>query len=166
MEINAQQMEATPRLREQQAQPPHKQAGQGAGFETLLNQQLRTEAGAAHDPLTPGVAPGQAYNPVFLENAQDQEALDPDSAVLMEAFAQASGTLDLWDSYTQTLGSSTSTAALRDAWNLLEGIESQVGQMRGNPARAQSPELDSILNELEVLAATEKFKFNRGDYIG
>lgn len=30
--------------------------------------------------------------------------------------------------------------------------------------RGKNPGFDSLLNELEVMTATEKFKFNRGDY--
>lgn len=162
MEINTQNMEALLHLQETQAQLPRKQ--QGTAFDSILNQQLNA------DPAVPGLDPALSrlpgmYGPIMVENPEQSEALDSDSAVLMEAFNQASGTLDMWDSYLQTLGNPTSQTALRDAWGLLQGIDAQVTQMRTNPSRSRSPELDAILNELEVLTATEKFKFNRGDYI-
>lgn len=164
MEINTQQMEALLHLQEQQAQLPRKQSNHAQGFETLLNEQLGRET----PQITPDIASGalaSIYPPAMLEGADNSEAVDPDSAVLQAAFEQASGALDLWDSYRRTLGTSTTDTALRDAWNLLEGIDAQMSQLRDNPARARSSALDSILKELEVMATTERFKFNRGDYI-
>lgn len=161
MEINTQNMEALLHLQEQQAQLPRKQQNQTGGFDSLLTNQLNTVTGLPNMELarTPGI-----QLPIMLDESEQTETLDADSAVLMEAFDQASGTLDLWDSYRRTLGNPASNTALRDAWGLLEGIDQQVRQIRGNSVR--NPELDSILDELEILTATEKFKFNRGDYIG
>lgn len=162
MEINTQNMEALLHLQEQQAQLPRKQTGAGSGFDSLLNQRLGAENPVAQlDPALVGNA--GIYSTLMLEQPEHAENLDTDSAVLMEAFNQASGTLDLWDSYRRTLGNATNATALRDAWGLLEGIDSQVNQLRN--ASARNPELDAILNELEILSTTEKFKFNRGDYI-
>lgn len=164
MEINTQQMEALLHMQEQQAQLPRKQPNSVQGFENLLSQQLAQDAPL----LVPEVVPG-AITPVYpqavLDATEKSDAVDPDSAVLQAAFEQASGALDLWDSYTLTLGTSTTDTALRDAWELLEGIDAQVAQLRDSPARGRNSTLDSILNGLEVLAATERFKFNRGDYI-
>ena len=104
---------------------------------------------------------------MLLNGAGQSQAADPDAEILQEAFNQASGTLDLWDSYAKTLGSSSSGAgSLRDAYALLQGIDSQVAQLKQGSAgvRGQNPGFDSLLNELEVMTATEKFKFNRGDY--
>jgi hypothetical protein len=49
---------------------------------------------------------------------------------------------------------------------MLCGMEDQVGLLRDNlnKSGAGSEELEAVVNELEVLAATEKFKLNRGDY--
>lgn len=163
MEINTQQMEALLHLQEQQSQLPRKQSSPAGGFDALLNQQLATETGAPLAPAVPGV--GALYGPLHVDTPETDATVDADTAVLMEAFNQASGTLDLWDTYTTTLGNSHTDTALRDAWGMLQGIDAQMAQMRANPMRSKSPALDSLLNELEVLTTTEKFKFNRGDYI-
>lgn len=164
MEINTQQMDALLKLQEQQAQLPRKQTGQATGFEALLNRQLESNpAQPAQDTGRLGRA--EIYSQILVDEAAPGEQLDPDSAVLLEAFEQASGTLDLWDSYAKTLGTSATDTALRDAWGLLQGIDAQVAGLRDHPARGKSSALDSILNELEVMATTEKFKFNRGDYL-
>lgn len=165
MEINTQQMEALLHLQEQQAQLPRKQqSGSAPGFEELLARQLGQDIPLNALDITGNARTSTFAHPI-LESGDSAEATDPDTAVLQAAFDQASGALDLWDSYTRTLGTSTSDSALRDAWGLLEGIDAQVAQLRDNPARARSSALDSMLNELEILAATERFKFNRGDYL-
>lgn len=163
MEINTQQMEALLHLQEQHAQLPRKQQNSATGFESVLAQQMGLDAGLGASQAVPGAAP--VFSPLLLENTDANRAADPDTAVLLEAFNQASGTLDMWDSYKRTLAASTTDSALRDAWGMLQGIDAQVSQMRNNPLRSQNAGLDSLLNELEVLTATEKFKFNRGDYI-
>ena len=164
MEINTQQMEALLHLQEQQAQLPRKQANSGTGFEEILSQQIgldTTMPGA--DPRLLGMQ--GLYPPLGVQGSDSPAATDADTAVLLEAFDQASGTLDMWENYKNTLATSSTDTALRDAWAMLQGIDAQVTQMRGNPLRATSQELDSLLNELEIMTATEKFKFNRGDYL-
>ena len=91
---------------------------------------------------------------------------DPTEDVLQDAFTQASGTLDMWDSYVSTLGDAGNNGSLRQAYALLQGIDGQVASLKENTAglRGQNPGLDTLVNNLEVLATTEKFKFNRGDY--
>lgn len=166
MEINTTQLEALRQLQEQSSQTPRKSAGQNTGFDAILNQQLGTglPAGLGESAIAANEQ-AEIYSRIMLNQGDSAgEAEDPDTAVLMAAFDQASGTLNLWDSYARTLGTSTTGTALRDAWGMLQGIDAQVAQLRDNPARAKSSALDSILNELEIMTATEKFKFNRGDY--
>lgn len=167
MEINTQQMEALLQLQEQQAQLPHRNGAQADGFEALLARQLdsaskETWTGQAPAPL----AQSGIYNPIQMDShAGGQESEDPDMAVLQAAFDEASGALDLWDSYASALGSARPGAGLRDAYSLLEDIDARVAQLGQNPMRGKNAALDAMLNELEILSAAEKFKFNRGDYI-
>lgn len=167
MEINTQQLEALFHLQEQQTQLPRKTQGQPQGFEELLNSQLAGQGSQNVRPDTLAALDAQAamFNPAIEPATEDTVALDPDEAAIQAAFDQAAGTLDLWDRYTRTLGSSPADTALREAWGLLEGIDAQVGAMRANPAFSANDAIKGILNELEVMSATEKFKFNRGDYI-
>lgn len=167
MEINTQQLEALLQLQEQQAQLPRRSGNPAQGFDALLNDELAADIAntGAVNPLAAREAQGSMYSQMLLNTTEANEALSPEAAVLQAAFDQASGTLDLWDRYARTLGASPTDTALRDAYSLLEGIDTQVMQLRASPAASASPELNSLINELEVLAATEKFKFNRGDYI-
>lgn len=103
---------------------------------------------------------------MLLGTTEENSAVNPDEDLLQEAFAQASGTLDLWDSYVNALGKPGAGESLRDAYSLLQGIDSKVAELKQGTVgvRGQNPGFDSLLNELEVMTATEKFKFNRGDY--
>lgn len=164
MDINVQQLEGMLHLQEQQAQLQRKNPGlTGTGFDALLAQQLG--AGAEQAVFDPAVtANAGLYNQIKLSETESVSEIDPDMAVYQAAFDQASGALDLWDNYARTLGASTSNTALRDAYAMLEGIDGQVSLLKASPAAGKSAALDAIINELEVLSATEKFKFNRGDY--
>ena len=168
---NIDQMEALLRLQAQQAeQVPKKQAGQAGVFGAALAEALGAapaQVGAAGGIRPPGAGSAEMISQMLLGATEQSQAADPDAAVLQEAFAQASGTLDLLDSYAKTLGSSVDGGSLREAYALLEGINSQVAQLRESTdgVRGKNPGLDSLLNELEVMAAAEQFKFNRGDYI-
>lgn len=109
MEINTEQLEALLRQQEQQAGTVRRQTGQSGGFDAILAQQLGTgteQANAAASPLSPGAAQAGMISQMLLNGAGQSQAADPDAEVLQEAFNQASGTLDLWDSYAKTLGSS------------------------------------------------------------
>ncbi len=168
MEINTEQLEALLRQQEQQATTACRQTGRSGGFDAILAQQLggAEQTNVAGGLLPPGAAQAGLISQMLLNGAEQSQAADPDAEILQEAFTQASGTLDLWDSYAKTLGSSADGGSLRDAYALLEGIDSQVAQLKQGTAgvRGKNPGFDSLLNELEVMTATEKFKFNRGDY--
>lgn len=167
MEINTQNLEALLQLQEQQAQLPRKSNNQAKGFEALLQNQMAAEGanGSTINPLAAQEAQANLYSQLILETQNTDTAMNPDMAVLDAAFQQASGTLDMWDKYAAILGSSPADSALRDAYSLLEGIDDRIGEMRNNPAITGNIALNGLLNELEILSTTEKFKFNRGDYL-
>ena len=59
------------------------------------------------------------------------------------------------------------TPDLKSAYGLLRDLDGQIDGFKSRyPTAGQDmPELAAMLNELDVLAATEKFKLNRGDYL-
>lgn len=73
--------------------------------------------------------------------------------------------LTQWDTYTDQLASGSGGDSLKKAYGLLENIQSGVQQLKTSLAGSSSSGLDSMANELEVMAVTEKIKFNRGDYV-
>jgi len=75
------------------------------------------------------------------------------------------GILNQWEKYSgQLAGGQT---GLRQAYGTLENIHSGVKRLRDeHPGLdGHSPQLSSLVNELEVMTVTEKIKFNRGDYL-
>lgn len=165
MEISTQNIEALLQLQEQQAQLPRRSNNPTQDFEALLNNELTADAQSkVGNPLALQEAQANFFSQLIMEAPKTEAVTNPDMAIFEEAFSQASGTLDMWDKYASILGSSPADSALRDAYSLLEGIDSRIGELRNNAAISNNPELNGLLNELEVLSATEKFKFNRGDY--
>lgn len=162
MEINTQQMEALLHLQEQQAQLPRKNVPQADGFGALLASQLDNQAVSGQNIMDPALTGLTLVNQIMVTESHDN--VDADRAVMQAAMEQATGALDLWDNYTLALGS-PGTNSLRDAYSLLEGIDGQIAQLRSSPAMGKSAVFDGLVNELEILAATEKIKFNRGDYL-
>lgn len=76
--------------------------------------------------------------------------------------------LSQWENYADQLAATPQ--GLRKAHDILSQIFSEIGQLKANwlqdsaPA-GPGPGLKSMLDELEVLAVTERIKFDRGDYI-
>lgn len=167
MEIDTQQIEALLRQQEQQAASQRSRAG-GASFDDILLQQLGGVEGAAGNaiPLPPGAARAGLISQLLLSGTGAPQAANADEAVMQAAFDGASGALDLLDAYARAVDSGQA-GSLRQAYGLLEGIDRQVATLKENTSelRGLNPGLDGLLNELEILATTEKVKFNRGDYL-
>lgn len=156
-------------LQQQEQTAIRRTGGDNSAFEAALAQEMGTSEAAttAGMPPMPGANRAGLISRMLLGDAEESSALSPEEAVFEEAFSQASGALDLWDSYTQAIGSTRAESSLRDAYALLEGIDNTVSSLRKDTSglRGQNPGFDSLLNELEILTTTEKIKFNRGDYL-
>ena len=169
MKVTNDQLEALLRQQSQSSSTSRAQTAQGGGFEAALTEQMGLENAVATSAF-PTAAAGQASQASMISQmllgTTQTESADIDEDVIQTAFSQASGTLDMWDSYVNALGSSGQGGSLREAYSLLQGIDGQVAALKTNTAavRGQNTGLDSLVNELDVMTATEKFKFNRGDY--
>lgn len=142
----------------------------GDGFEELLTRQLMQGEQKDNTDLLRALG-----DPLRLANIDvmtlgglnaAEESGDADSALLESLTAGLASGLDGLDSYAKGLGDQSSDG-LRRAWSVLESLDGTIAGMRQDLGKLSQPnaELESMLNELEVLAATEKFKFNRGDYL-
>lgn len=138
------------------------QTGQAGSFDSILNSQLGTPAAASH-PGSAGMAGNASLIASMLLGDTGENSADSEIALLDVAYAKASGALDLFDSYARSIGND---ASLRESYSLLEGIDSQVKALRQSTTglRARNQDFDNLLNNLEAMTVTEKFKFNRGDY--
>lgn len=72
--------------------------------------------------------------------------------------------LTQWEKYSQTLGRTQDS--LRDGFGLLTAIRHNIQEVKedlhNNPHLGEK--LHTLVAELDILATTEEFKFNRGDY--
>jgi uncharacterized protein YoxC len=79
---------------------------------------------------------------------------------------QVDALLNKWENYAQQL--QKPEEGLKQSYQTLEEINSAVKMLQDNMPESgkQSEQLQPLLNELEIMAVTEKIKFNRGDYTG
>lgn len=75
-------------------------------------------------------------------------------------------TLGSIDRYASML-SDRNADTLKSAYGELDALDSSLAELRKNLGRLSraEPALEGMVNELEVLAATERIKFDRGDYL-
>lgn len=142
--------------------------GSGGDFGTLLSREL---AGAeAAQPVASVMPPGaMGINPLLMvlptDGAAGATAAVPAADDLDQAMEQLDGLLDNWDAYARELRQGGASGGLRGAYSMLQGIDSSLRDFkRAMPNLSDHEGLAAVVNELEVMAATEKFKFNRGDY--
>ena len=164
MKINNQHLEALRQVQEQSLKVGvTKPSGMGEFAKTLAQ-----ELGAAE---TPGINAGVTRQVSLGELAAGMGISLPTTAVgadmdATEAMIQLSGLLDGFDVYAQILGSG-GEKNLKTAYTALEQLSGMVAALRSSLSDvvAKHPGLNDVFNELEVLAHTEQFKFNRGDYL-
>lgn len=138
----------------QSEQNKAEKAGSPSGFAGLLDQEVAkaegSQANALGAPLPPLTSPVLAAQ--GLESVSE-EAADPVAAL--------DGLLDKWENYAAGLGSGQS---LKQVHGALEDLEAETARVR--ELAQDDPGLSAVADELEVLAVTERTKFNRGDYTG
>ena len=141
--------------------------GDAQAFQAALSERLDTGTVQAENavPSMPGGAQTELISQLLL-GAGDGGGSAQAAGAAQIAFHDASGALDMWDSYVQTLGSGR-RESLRDAYALLEGISSKLSDLKRSAAAVeeQMPGFGDLVNRLDVLTTSERFKFNRGDYV-
>lgn len=157
MKIRPDQIEG---VQPEQTQRKNKANEPGQAFGDLLNQEVAKSAPAGQ---AAGVAPPPVVNPLIGAQAAApvQQIAEDGQAVA----GQVESILDKWDNYAEQLAGSE--VGLKSAYGTLEEIAGDVAAIRNDrPDLASThPQLSSIVDEVDALAATEQFKFNRGDYV-
>jgi hypothetical protein len=164
MKIGTEQLEALQRQEQTQKKTTGGVSSTG-DFGALLSQELAgTEASQSAASVAPPGATG--IDPLLMASSvEGVDATSADATGLDEAMAQLDGLLDNWDAYARELGQGASSGGLRGAYSMLQGIDSSLRDLKQTmPNLSDHEGLAAVVNELEVMAATEKFKFNRGDY--
>jgi hypothetical protein len=152
----------------QQEQAAQKAQSKGEGFEAMLAEELRQPGGGAQGTLLPPLgAQAGVISQMLLDPLDQAESANPLENALQQSLQQASGLLDSMTAYVNALSARGADGNLKAIYPLLEGLERQVGALRQGalPLEEKHTGLANLINELEVLATAEKFKFNRGDYI-
>ncbi len=124
-------------------------------FAEVLSGAVSQEAQASARQAAPLAPPVASLAQVQAVQAAQAAASGDEAVVRME------GILERWENYAANLRE-VPGASLRSAWAELEGISGEVEQVKG--LTAGNPGLRGLADELEVLAVTERIKFNRGDY--
>ena len=135
----------------------------GQGFENLLAQQLGQDIGGT-GAASSHVAGLNGLNPMLLAGQIESDASD-DAELFSGILNQTDDLLGAWEQYAKTLGSSDQVGG-KSAWAMLAGMDAKIQGLRADMGKlgTQNSGLDAVINELDVLTTTEKFKFNRGDY--
>ena len=151
----------------QQEQAAQHAKSKGEGFEAMLAKELRQPGGGTQgaQPPPPGAQAG-VISRMLLEPLDQAESANPLEDALQLSFQQASGLLDSMNAYLNALSAFGVDGSLKAIYPLLEGLEQQMDSLKQGAASGEEHAgLASLINELEVLTTTEKFKFNRGDYV-
>lgn len=130
-------------------------------FSELFARQLDTEQSAAATGADGIQAQPQAAS--ALSFGAPVETADT-GRPLRVATQLMDGMCDTVDQYADSL--TRRDSGLKEAYGLLQSLSSQIDDFKTRfPDAGESmPELAGILNELDVLAAAETYKLNRGDY--
>lgn len=170
MKIRTEQLDSLFKQQELLAKKPTAPGQQGFGA-TLAKEMGLAEGTQASSTLPLPGSQNAVVGQMLLGATENTAAPATDmEAVLQQALQQASGALDTWDSYVgalQQAGKGGVQTTLRDAYGLLQGLDGQIAALKqgAQPVLGQNPALADIVQELDVMTATEKFKFNRGDYV-
>ncbi|MCL1915831.1 MAG: hypothetical protein FWG17_03890 [Desulfovibrionaceae bacterium] len=131
------------------------------GFESLLARELQQVQDSQTAPA-PEIAQSASVLTTRIRTAQEVTALPEDTD--KEAFmTRLDELLGQWEQYAATLNDS-SGAALKNIHHLLGDLGGQISGLKASMPESAAG-LRGLVNELEVLAITEEFKLNRGDYL-
>jgi hypothetical protein len=157
MKISTEQLQLLAREQAKKGQGTN----EGAGFNDLLAKEMKGDSTTAASTAKQTAVPHAGIlglNPLF---ATQQVNPSIDQQEIMNTM---DGVLDQLDQYAKKLGSSD--VNLRNVYQELQGIGQQMDRLRETMQSqgTSSPELDALYTEMDILATTETFKFNRGDY--
>lgn len=157
MKISTEQLRA---IQEQEARRTRQSKAPG-DFAGILAEQLQPQTGKAEGPGLSLPLQDAAMPPGILEDAAPAAP-----ALFEEAAGELEDMFATLDRYAGQLAAGEN-ADLRGAFGLLQDMNARISSFkeRHPDAAVEQPELSALLNEIETLAVTETFKFNRGDYL-
>lgn len=135
-------------------------------FAAVLAQQLGGESASQASGLS--VPPLAGYAALDISGDQSTGSVEASGQYTEEEQAVMNNVDNLlakWENYADQLASGSGGDSLKQAYGVLENIETGVKQLKDDLPSDVNAGLGSLVNELEVMTVTEKIKFNRGDYI-
>lgn len=141
-----------------------RRAGTGEGFGELLSKELDAPETTAASGLLPPAAPLLPYQLAATGESAATEASTTAGQEVMDTLDTIMGE---WENYASQIAGTGTGDALRKADGALASIESDVAGLKSSyPGLGKDhPGLQSVVDEMEILAVTERIKFNRGDYL-
>ena len=131
---------------------------------------LAKETGSSGEAQSTGLAapPLSSLTGIDLASHQGVETTDAVGDITEQQRAVMNNIdtlLAKWENYADTLAAGSGGDSLKQAYGVLQNIESGVQQLKDDLPEGANANLGSLVNEMEVMTVTEKFKFNRGDYL-
>lgn len=136
------------------------------GFGDLLAKEVGKAAGGAPAQAAAAPPPGADLSSQILA-AQAAAGVGETSDSGRNVMESLETLLNEWENYAARLQAPSANLNLRQANGMLENIEQGVASLKTkNPGLEKDhPGLKAMVDEIEILAVTERIKFNRGDYI-
>ncbi len=169
MKINS-ELERILRAQQQTQTVKTKSADSSTAFEDLLQGAMQKQDATRLD---------EGISLANLERSPQNMRIEAEDIERLQASDEASGTysrqallneiensLSSLDLYTQSIQSQNASFNMKQAWQGLTAFNQSVNDLRQNYASLseQDSSLDAMINDLEIMAVTETYKFNRGDY--
>jgi len=161
MKIHPDQVRAT----EQEQARARRTAEADAGFGDLLAREVgKAEEQTAAQAVAP--PPGAGLSSMVLA-AQAAAGTGENSESGQSVMDNLETLLDEWEEYATQLQEPSASLNLRQANGVLENIEQGVAALKESypGLGSAAPGLQAVVDEMEILAVTERIKFNRGDYL-
>lgn len=148
----------------EQGEAHRKPKADGTDFESMLARELQNGSTAQGGAVsTEQNVAALAMQIRSVQELGGSAAVDQSDSIYTESVDKL---LNKWDLYGQALAR-PDAASLKDVNSLLDGMSEELAALK-----TALPELEGdnaglagLVNELEVLATTERIKFNRGDYL-
>jgi len=161
MKIQTDQLTALRQIAEQ----PQDSRESSDAFAALLAKQVgdaqTTQAAGLTAPPLAGLAGVDVSGLQVDGNSGDLGQFSDQERAVME---DVDTLLAKWESYADKLAAGSEEGSLKQAYGVLENIETGVKRLKEELPSDANAGLGSLVNELEVMTVTEKIKFNRGDY--
>jgi hypothetical protein len=164
------QTDQTSVLGVQENQSSTSKTGSGASFQGVLAQEVEktlASSSESSDASATSALSAKALGVSSMLAVEETAQLETVSETEQKVMEHIDSLLDKWENYAQALKAPSEGEDLRQAYGCLEDIQSEVQELKGASPNlgVDNPNLQSMVDEIEIMTVTEQIKFNRGDYL-